>query len=572
MAIEQTFGRRVRSSASSFPLVSVLAMCVGLLALYLPTVFDLANGLWQDDTHSHGPLVLAGVVGLFVHGLRAHAVTHGGLVTPAARAWGGVALAVGLLGYVLGRSQGLYVLEVGSAIPVLLGCVLIAQGTALALRLWFAFVFMLFLVPLPGSVIDTLTQPIKVAVSYVAEMLMHTAGYPVARQGVVMGIGPYQLFVADACAGLNSLFMLEAFGLLYMNVIRHESALRNVVLAVLILPISFAANVTRVVVLALVTYHYGDAAGQGFIHSFSGVALFATALLLTVLADSLVRTAAQRFGWQRPEVAARAPAPSAAASGASLPRPMVLSAPTGLAIGACAVLAAVTALVLTPKPDPVAARPDLESAIPRQFGSWKMIDLPYVPVSVVPLEPGKNSIDQPYDQSIVRAYANASGQVVALAVAYAANQRQEVKIHRPELCYVAQGFHIVDQERVDFGGLPGARRGSMGNRMHAQSTQGSEAVSYWVRVGSTFTESSWDSRKAIIAYGFSGRLPDGVLVRASTILRRASEAPAGYELNEGFLRELTAAVSEPTRALILGTAAPTASRQGGRHEPDPNPR
>jgi exosortase/archaeosortase family protein len=105
---------------------------------------------------------------------------------------------------------------------------------------------------------------------------------------VILTVGPYQLLVADACAGLNSLFTLEALGLLYLNLMNYTSALRNLMLAVLIVPISFAANVTRVVILVLVTYHFGDEAGQGFVHGFAGMVLFMVALVLILFTDSLL--------------------------------------------------------------------------------------------------------------------------------------------------------------------------------------------------------------------------------------------------------------------------------------------
>ena len=108
------------------------------------------------------------------------------------------------------------------------------------------------------------------------------AGFPIARSGVILQVGQYQLLVADACAGLQTLLTLEALGLFYLNVVRHSSAFRNVGLALLIIPISFTANVIRVVTLSLVTYYLGDAAGQGFLHGFAGIVLFITALLLWV--------------------------------------------------------------------------------------------------------------------------------------------------------------------------------------------------------------------------------------------------------------------------------------------------
>jgi exosortase len=113
-------------------------------------------------------------------------------------------------------------------------------------------------------------------------------GYPVGRSGVVMTVGPYQLLVADACAGLNSMFTLEALGMLYMNLMRYSSALRNIVLALLLVPTAFLANIIRVMILVLVTYHFGDAAGQGFVHGFAGMVLFMVALGLMVLLDKML--------------------------------------------------------------------------------------------------------------------------------------------------------------------------------------------------------------------------------------------------------------------------------------------
>ena len=132
-------------------------------------------------------------------------------------------------------------------------------------------------------------MPMKMAVSYVAENILFWADYPIARNGVILQIGQYQLLVADACAGLQTLLTLEALGLFYLNLVQHTSFFRNVALAILIIPISFTANVIRVIVLTLITYHYGDAAGQGFLHGFAGMVLFISALILILGVDSLLQ-------------------------------------------------------------------------------------------------------------------------------------------------------------------------------------------------------------------------------------------------------------------------------------------
>jgi exosortase B len=194
-----------------------------------------------------------------------------------------------VLMYALGRTQGMLVLEVLSQHLVLLGLLLMFLGRRALRLVWFPLFFLLFIVPLPGSVVAAVTAPLKMAVSAAAAELLYGFGYPVARTGVMLSVGQYQLLVADACAGLNSLFTLEALGLLYMNLMRYTSAARNVALALLIVPISFTANVTRVLILVLVTYHFGDAAGKGFVHSFAGMALFMVGLLLILLVDRLLR-------------------------------------------------------------------------------------------------------------------------------------------------------------------------------------------------------------------------------------------------------------------------------------------
>ena len=84
------------------------------------------------------------------------------------------------------------------------------------------------------------------------------------------------------------MFTLEALGLLYMNLMRYTSMARNVTLAVLIIPIAFVANIVRVMILVLVTYHFGDEAGQGFVHDFAGLVLFLVALILIFAVDSLL--------------------------------------------------------------------------------------------------------------------------------------------------------------------------------------------------------------------------------------------------------------------------------------------
>ena len=267
-------------------------ICVlGMLALYAPTIHDLALNIWSTEEQSQGPIVLAICAWLI---WRAWDRIDDGAAGAPWPAVGWLLVALALLLYVFGRSQRILSAQTLSAIFLLPGLVLLMRGPRQLCAGAFALFFMIFLVPLPATMVDAVTQPLKLAVSSVAATVLFAAGYPIARTGVILQIGQYQLLVADACAGLHTLFSLEAMGLLYLNVVRHGSLLRNVALAILIVPISFAANVIRVMVLALITYHFGDEAGQGFLHGFAGLVLFMTALMFIIATDSGLRWLAAR--------------------------------------------------------------------------------------------------------------------------------------------------------------------------------------------------------------------------------------------------------------------------------------
>jgi len=256
----------------------------GLAALYLPTYWDLAHSSWQTEEQGHGPIILA--VAAFLFWRERGRI---GAVQPQRRDLaGGVLLGAGLLLYVLGRSQDIPFFEVGSQIPVFAGVLLITLGAAGLRVAWFPILFLCFMVPLPGILIDALTGPLKQGVSAAVEQVLYAVGYPIARSGVVLNIGQYQLLVADACSGLYSLISLSALGLVYLHLVRHASWTRTILLIASIVPIAVFANVVRTMVLVLVTYHLGDAAGQGFLHGTAGMLLFVAALMLLLAFDSLL--------------------------------------------------------------------------------------------------------------------------------------------------------------------------------------------------------------------------------------------------------------------------------------------
>lgn len=255
-----------------------------LLLLYAPTLKILSETSWSSVEQSYGPILLAASVWLFWQ--RRDALVR--LPTPTTSIGGYVCLALALLLYAVGRSQGVLLVEAGSVVPLAVAMTVLYRGWAGVRVLVLPLVMLAFLAPLPSDLVALLTGPLKSGVSAVAASILSAAGYPVARTGVILMVGQYQLLVADACAGLTSMFTLEAIGLVYMGIRNHPSVARNVTLGVLLVPIAFAANVMRVLILVLVTYYLGDEAGQGFVHGAAGILLFMVATVLMLVADSLL--------------------------------------------------------------------------------------------------------------------------------------------------------------------------------------------------------------------------------------------------------------------------------------------
>ncbi len=281
--------RSMRSFRAALP--EWWPVLLGLAVLFVPTFHDLFTGAWIGEEQGHGPIIFGLALWLIYRKWPEMLEA----TTPPRASWTGwPILAIGLLTHMLGRSQKILMLEVLSIILVMMSVLLIKRGGRSMRVLWFPFFFMIFMVPLPSEFVAAVTMPMKMAVSWATEHILFAFGYPISRSGVILQIGQYQLLVADACAGLQTLLTLEALGLFYLNLMRHPSAFRNVGLALFIIPISFSANVIRVMVLTLITYYYGDAAGQGFLHGFAGMVLFVTALVLILSIDSALQWTIRR--------------------------------------------------------------------------------------------------------------------------------------------------------------------------------------------------------------------------------------------------------------------------------------
>ena len=259
-------------------------LILAALALGIPTLIRLGEQVWSKEVGAHGPIVLATGIWLLWRRIPSMSET----AQPGNMALTLVTAVISLLVYTVGRAYDLVSLEAAGIYGFGMAVLHDRFGIRAMFRNWFPIFYLSLLLPMPGWMLDEFTAPLKLLVSSLAAGVVLPLGVPLYQEGVTMTVGPYQLLVEDACSGLNSLIGLTAITLFYIYLLRNASWVYSAFLVCLIIPVAIAANVIRIVVLILLTYYFGDAVGQGFLHVTAGLFLFAISLLLMFMIDSVV--------------------------------------------------------------------------------------------------------------------------------------------------------------------------------------------------------------------------------------------------------------------------------------------
>jgi len=222
---------------------------------------------------------------------------------------------------------------------------------------------------------------------------------------------------------------------------------------------------------------------------------------------------------------------------------------TGLQLLLVSIVFLGLATLLKPQAHYAKNESNFEQTIPRVINGWVEVQQSTPQVSMVSDE--KSLINQLYDDTLMRTYADVDGHQVMVALAYAKEQRQDVKIHQPDICYPAQGYQLQKTQTVTFDTLKSTAP-VIGKRQLYYGQNHLEAVSYWIRVGDRTMTSGVQMRLKIIEDGLlKRRLDDGILVRVSTVIPDESKSKEAYELHEKFLSEFTRVVEVNAPGLLL---------------------
>ena len=195
----------------------------------------------------------------------------------------------------------------------------------------------------------------------------------------------------------------------------------------------------------------------------------------------------------------------------------------------------------------------LDTMIPTTFGDWQ-VDASIVPLQADPEQ--QELLEKIYDQTLSRTYVDREGQRVMLSIAYGGDQSRALQIHLPEVCYVAQGFDMLDSrhDTLDTGhGIVPVKR------LVAKQNARNEPITYWITVGDKAIKSGIEQKMQRFAYGLSGKIPDGMLVRVSTI---GPSSAAAYQVQDRFIKDMLGVVQGRDRIRLIGAA--TAERTAAR--------
>lgn len=261
---------------------------LGIIMLFnIPVLRDLVSDWLRDDNYSHGFLIIPISIFLFYRKRRE-------LIFPAMECrLGLLVMLAGCVGYIFGVAASEYFTTRFSLVLMITGLSLYYLGWGNFKKVWFAYFFLLFMIPIPAVIYHSATLPMQLLATKVTHHFLGIIGVPCIRQGNILYLPEYTLEVAEACSGLRSLATLMALGAIY-GYLTLPGRARPVALFFLTIPIAVVTNIIRLLFTAVGAYAISIKLAEDFLHELSGLIVFFTALILMFIIGALLKWPGKR--------------------------------------------------------------------------------------------------------------------------------------------------------------------------------------------------------------------------------------------------------------------------------------
>ena len=253
-----------------------------ILIVNISVFFDLVRDWYDDSNYSHGFLVIP--IAIFLIYRKRHELRF-----PAAPfRLGLLALLAGCVGFIFGVAAGEYFTTRFSLLLIITGISAYYLGIENFKKIWFAFFFLLFMIPIPAVIYHSATLPMQLFSTKVTHTLLSAVGVPSIRQGNILHLPNYTLEVAEACSGLRSLVTLMALGALY-GYLTMPGRIKPLILFAATIPIAIVTNIIRLLFTAVGAYVISPKIAEDFLHELSGLVVFVSALILLFITGAILK-------------------------------------------------------------------------------------------------------------------------------------------------------------------------------------------------------------------------------------------------------------------------------------------
>ncbi len=476
---------------------------VALVVLYWRAAGELyTNWTLTDSYYTHGFLIPF-VSAYFIWKDRAYLSK----LPIAPSASGVVWIAFAALLLLLGDFLGFRVFAHLSLIPMLAGMIAVLLGAQWVRRMWFPLVFLIFMIPIPPSLTQNIALKLKLLAAQSAVALANAVTLPMVQEGSWIHFGDDRLLVGDVCGGLRSLIALLALGAVFAYISKVRTWAKVFIMA-MAGPIAVAANIVRIFFLCVVAYFWGSEVAGGKVHDYSGILIFAVAILLFTALDAPLR----RFAAEKEDSAEPgSPAPARPGKSRRGPIAFALAILITATAGHLGILRAQTQGQVDASAKPIL---DIPATIVdyKQMGSDSEVD-----------ERTREILET--STILIRNYQSpVTHRPIQLSIVHAGTTRRS--LHFPEVCLVGDGWEIVKQDDVPVGILFTARRLVLmkGNQY--------EAVLYWFKTGDYVTGNFFANAlywaKNQITFGS----PSSAMIKLSTPIVSDGDAAAFAALDD----------------------------------------